>query len=829
MESMTEPPFTDPEQDITKPLRGNGDKSGDPGKKPGPKHLLDLPEDILRLVIRRVDILDLTSLALTSSVFYRLAIPPLYSRFDIVWPDEPSSPSIGREEGAEVNVDALSHGLSTLCMGSRFSQITKWIGGRGPGQTAQPRKLRDRPLAAYTRKFSIGNGPPLWTDEYMVTREGGKMLGTLVAMAVEKMVNLESFFWDMPTGVSSDVFMALASLQDHHDQDKCRLEEVSVRWHDSSGSSSSSRFHNLPVSAPHVLVFQQGTIALTGNDVSLDNSSSATHSMEFSKSRVEYPTFSVLPPLKSLTVLNIDDVAYLDEMAILIERSGSYMRVLRVGISEKARARNFCRVWDDADLQQVDHAARWPGGSRIGEKRLGGVLGVLVGRIYDIRKRAGPAVSDEAPITKPPVQTFEPSDSTQNSSAGTLKRGFDPQGAASPGNDTSPQAASLADGSSVQEAKVPPSACRGELESTPALEQQRLVGKLALQTLALERVPLSIKVCRRAIDWSMLTSLTILDCPNSEALWKTLRKQFQPTSPPRGSPEGTPLRYHLALEYLYTDNPTHHLVSFVKETLAPNTLAVLFLQLGRRQMPTAPFQDIFKGAVKRHHWSLRKLLLDGSLRNDSHPSRWRRWVLSSEMVAYIASGQMGNLRELAVALNYKDWHKFLQGLPRIQRIRSLHITNILNYPTSTLPSKELALQIVDIVSLRREIQLTYVAIGSKCFEVAEARCPRSSDVGRQQDLDGDDGSGGDNNGAEDDSSSDEEMQDDGWAVDTVSNLSDGTSSDSEDDDATGASDGGTSSEMDSVQQGDSLPTLRLWEISFYDERVAIFEARHGQL
>jgi hypothetical protein len=60
------------------------------------------------------------------------------------------------------------------------------------------------------------------------------MLGTLVALAVGRMRNLETFIWDMPTGVLRDVWLALGSLADREDGHECRLERVWVRWHDNS-------------------------------------------------------------------------------------------------------------------------------------------------------------------------------------------------------------------------------------------------------------------------------------------------------------------------------------------------------------------------------------------------------------------------------------------------------------------------------------------------------------------------------------------------------------------------------------------------------------------
>ena len=53
-----------------------------------PLELLDLPNDVLQNILHEITHTnDLTSLALTHSALHDLAIPQIYSRFDIVWPD----------------------------------------------------------------------------------------------------------------------------------------------------------------------------------------------------------------------------------------------------------------------------------------------------------------------------------------------------------------------------------------------------------------------------------------------------------------------------------------------------------------------------------------------------------------------------------------------------------------------------------------------------------------------------------------------------------------------------------------------------------------------
>jgi hypothetical protein len=288
------------------------------------------------------------------------------------------------------SVDALSYGLATLCLPSRFAEKVKIAHGAGPGQPRFSHRLANNEHAKYIRKFSLGDGPTEWTSEYLITKESGKMLGTLVAIAVSKMINLETFVWDMPTGVLSDVFMALSSLQDEDGQAK--LDKVWVRWHDNASMSRSSSSASSPTALPSLnpppppppLNLVPSTMSTSiGNFIPANPNDAVVQVKGYAQSRVEYPTFSVLSPLKSLTVLDIDDLSYLDEMSVLIERSASRLQELRVGISKKASNLDFAQTFDGTNLQQVDHDAKWPGDSRIPNTRLGGVLGVLVGRIYD--------------------------------------------------------------------------------------------------------------------------------------------------------------------------------------------------------------------------------------------------------------------------------------------------------------------------------------------------------------------------------------------------------------------------------------------------------------
>ena len=498
------------------------------------------------------------------------------------------------------------------------------------------------------------------------------MLGTLVALAVARMVNLETFVWDMPTGVLRDVWLALSSLQNRHPKNECRLERVWVRWHDNSDSASlpPAQASSTPASTtPQMLAGSTMTnIGWTIPPGSTSNTQGNPQPLSYAQSRVEYPTLSVLPPLRSLSVLDVDELDYLDEMSVLIAKSKDRLRELRVGISAKAVNRDFVIAWDGPELHQVDHKASWPGASTSGERRLGGVLGVLLGRVFDIRKKqkAKPdrkdwdATTISSPLAPQPpnTQILLGSAPTQSSDVllnhipetpeiNTSEEYWTGKGngplnetvLSDPGTTFNPHtgptamhaeglnpnhqqdmtttdaestqsnvqslsslvaqsiaALQLDDVSQLDVVAEPPlrrSSTQTQRQShfseAQSIERERLDGKLRLQSLELERVPLSVEVLRKAFDWSVLSNLTILDCAQHDRLWHMLRRHFQPSplGPASSSKHGVSLQYHLNLKKVHTDAASPALITFLKETLAPNTLETLFLQDRKRTSTTS--------------------------------------------------------------------------------------------------------------------------------------------------------------------------------------------------------------------------------------------------
>jgi hypothetical protein len=139
----------------------------------------------------------------------------------------------------------------------------------------------------------------------------------------------------------------------------------------------------------------------------------------------------------------------------------------------------------------------------------------------------------------------------------------------------------------------------------------------------------------------------------------------------------------------------------------------------------------------------------------------------------------------------------------------------------------MALQVVDIVTLRPEVEVCYMGIMSKCFEILENRNsdePQPMSVLNISPANNDPGGPTDDDDASEDEDDDEDDEDNGPSTGVTGVDSDET--DAEDSDPLDDSDGGDSYESEEIR---SRPKLRLREILFYDDKVAIFKARHGKL
>ena len=148
--------------------------------------------------------------------------------------------------------------------------------------------------------------------------------------------------------------------------------------------------------------------------------------------------------------------------------------------------------------------------------------------------------------------------------------------------------------------------------------------------------------------------------------------------------------------------------------------------------------------------------------------------------------------------------------------------------------RELALQIVDIVALRPEVELCYMGIANKCFEILENRRnssvetwpPDQTQPGDQMHGATDDNAESEDDDEDDDDDEDAEAEDNlGMDVDEETESSSDADSDGDESESGWSDDSG--GQWAGGKKG--APRLRLREILFYDDKVAVFKARHGRL
>ena len=524
----------------------------------------------------------------------------------------------------------------------------------------------------------------------------------------------------MPTGVLRDVWYALGNNSNGH---KPSLEKVWVRFHDNkevAASADTPAVSNATASLP----VPNGALAtLPANSVLTNGTPGPISSIELSYQNTECPSFSILPPLKSLTVLEIDECAYLAEISVLVQKSLSSLRELRVGMSSSYSTGIKNLQAPSTSCSEMDYLAH------------GGILGLIMSKIHDCRKQrieldlggsinspktsSATAASDTAAQgishgSALPLTTFTFGEDPHLIVPASIKLPDSPEdqeykdtvaGSATLQTDKNSRApnsilphqvarapyltpdaldlAPLADPKKrSQKDELPTSfnANRSNSVKNPGLPEVTVQQRLRLEVLELEKVHFSVPVLHNSIEWSMLTSITLLQGSGHEELWKFLRRTYSPKSKPSSllSPQSSSVstpqaqlrptapsnlghmstpEYRLNLRRIHTDHVSSALVSFLKETLAPNSLEWLILQDRGKTASTVAIESIYRGPLRYHRSSLKKVSIDSSssLNSGTRSNRWKRWQLSREILAFVTSGKMNSIRELGMAIDHKDW------------------------------------------------------------------------------------------------------------------------------------------------------------------------------
>ena len=524
-----------------------------------------------------------------------------------------------------------------------------------------------------------------------------------------------------------------------------------------------------------------------------------TNYLDLSYSHIESPSLSLLPPMKSITVVEMDQPAYFQELSLAITTSIDTLRELRISIS----AHYHVAEWADAD--KAEFASKKLTDMRLGFLSSGGVLGVVMNGIYDCRPSPRSNTSQKSIDPKENSSVITTRDTDSNSHVIN-------DGVSSADDKFANLNADQNKSHELQQCKQPDPRKPGRHSVRFQSDRKRL----RLETLELERVRMCTTVLRHSIRWEFLTSLTLLHCGSDERLWKMLTRMY---GDPHGLLPSAAQGYRLSLQKIHTNKVSFALLTFLTKALAPNSLEQLFLQGTYPQATEVTVKEIYRGPLQYHRKSLKKVMIDamhsrdGSETYEFDMTKGVEWALNRKILSFILSGNMPELRELAMVIGFKHWHFLLQGLPRIPHLRALYLTHARD------PHREghdLAIefcdQVIDVAALRPEMELAYLAIGQKCFEILENNGKSSIIVSGAMDNAE---SGPHANGGSGDE--DEESKDDSSTFTTgESCLSIDEYGDA----------------MFLTKKGQKrVQRLRLKsrQIPFPDNKVAVFKARHGRL
>lgn len=472
------------------------------------------------------------------------------------------------------------------------------------------------------------------------------MLGTLVALAVARMPNLETFIWNVRTGILRDCWHALGSVNERGEYRNQSLQKVWVRFHDNADIVP-----NIPVTRCMTLPDIDTLRPLHNPWRSAIRGQPTSNRLLCSYGNVEWPSLSILPPLRSLNVLDIDEPPYLEELSLLVSRSIDCLRELRLGLAIDVPRLGFTssRMFDFPD----DHC-EW--------STYKGALVLILSKVYFGNHRTGGTASGLPEVcwgkTSPALRS-----STCN--ATSTSNGRHPDHADDPADSVVPVDS---DGRDSSEPMQCPSSDGPPWISVEPMHQEPK--RLRLEVIELERINIAVPIMLATIDLSFVTSLTLLSCDSHEKLWKSLRRIYTPRLM-AATTEGSSTSL-MRLRKLHTNTVSSALMAFLKETLAPNSLETLILQDGGMVTDepavrgyyesTVSIGTICRGPLRRHRSSLKKVLIDSTQRTPNGTTRdWRRWKCDRDSLSYLTSGKMNALREVSVSLDYKDWVSIPEG------------------------------------------------------------------------------------------------------------------------------------------------------------------------
>ncbi|KUI68878.1 hypothetical protein VM1G_03934 [Cytospora mali] len=294
---------------------------------PSPRalRLTDLPREIQQDIVGHCQQHDLICLSVVSKHFHELAAAELYRNFQIVFPDED-------DRDYDTPIDGLAGGLHTFVT-SEYNYA---------------KHLRDIELDT----VSIGDKAETAYKPYLYSLSCGKFLNTLLYETLRKAKALEALRWNIRVELSRPVYKALHEIE--------TLSHLHIRLQDgpslyeqplplpiaSSTTTPNASTNHLPVidPPPPASAF---TIAPSAPVYVAPIGLLPPHSKSHGKAKMSRkssaaknpPTLSGFKKLKTLAVLDIDDLDVVTELRSCVRNSQGTLTKLKLSFSHNMAMR----------------------------------------------------------------------------------------------------------------------------------------------------------------------------------------------------------------------------------------------------------------------------------------------------------------------------------------------------------------------------------------------------------------------------------------------------------------------------------------------------------
>ncbi|KPM34956.1 hypothetical protein AK830_g11609 [Neonectria ditissima] len=216
---------------------------------------------------------------------------------------------------------------------------------------------------------------------------------------------------------------------------------------------------------------------------------------------------------------------------------------------------------------------------------------------------------------------------------------------------------------------------------------------VSLETLCIYLLPVKASVLSRAIDLRCIKNLTLLNVGNQAPIWTLLSKENR--------------MHPLALRSVFTDNVSPAFLTCMSQLGELHELFMLERSTKHKPESFAPktlttMDQIRRLILKKHMMTLKRLMI----KDESNASTWD--VDQKTMILICKQGV--RLEELAVSMNIRAVHAFLQFSFGLVNLRAMHILHFRNNDTCIWVMREILNFIVDNLSHHPELKLEWIAM-----------------------------------------------------------------------------------------------------------------------